>query len=130
MIKSDWLDVLIKQVNWKWGTFFVLPIVFGIVMALADVVMMFTAKFVHLKQVSYPVGLTVATAVYSIEPYLFFRSMNYESMTAMNLIWDLASDVVVTLAGLFVFGESIKGLRWLAILMSFISLLLFAYTEE
>jgi hypothetical protein len=117
MIKSDWLDVLIKRINWKWGTFFVLPIVFGIVMALADVVMMFTAKFVHLNLVPYPVGLTVATAVYAIEPYLFFRSMNYESMTAMNLIWDLASDVVVTLAGLFVFGESIKGLRWLAILM-------------
>jgi drug/metabolite transporter (DMT)-like permease len=130
MIKSDWLDVLIKQVNWKWGTFFVLPVVFGVVMALADVVMMFTAKFVHLKQVSYSVGLTVATAVYAIEPYLLFRSMNYESMTVMNLIWDLASDVLVTLGGLFVFGETIKGLRWLAILLSFISLLLFAYTEE
>jgi multidrug transporter EmrE-like cation transporter len=130
MIKSDWLDVFIKQVNWKIGTFSLLPIAFGAVMAFMDVIMMFTAKFVHLHKISYPVGLAVATAVYAVEPYLFFRSMNYESMTAMNLIWDLSSDIVVTLAGLFVFGESIKGLRWIAIAMSIISLGLFAYTEE
>lgn len=129
MIK-DGVDVLLKKVNWKWGAFSFLPIVFGVAMALMDVIMMFTAKFVHLNKISYPVGLTVATTVYAVEPYLFFKSMNYESMTAMNLIWDLSSDVIVTLSGIFVFGESIKGLRWLAIAMSLFSLGLFAYTDD
>jgi len=129
MIK-DGLDVLISKVNWKVGTFSLLPIAFGVGMALLDVIMMFTAKFVHLKAVSYPMGLTVATGVYAVQPYLFMKAMNYENMTVTNLIWNLASDVIVTFSGIFVFGESIKGLRWLAILMSLFSLGLFAYTDN
>jgi multidrug transporter EmrE-like cation transporter len=129
MIK-DGLDVLISKVNWKVGTFSFLPIAFGVGMALLDVVMMFTAKFVHTKTLSYPTGLTLATGVYALQPYLFMKAMNYENMTVTNLIWNLSSDVIVTLSGIFVFGESIKGLRWLAILMSVFSLGLFAYTDE
>jgi multidrug transporter EmrE-like cation transporter len=35
----------------------------------------------------------------------------------------------VTLAGVFFFGESIKGLKWLAIAMSLFSLAIFAYSD-
>jgi multidrug transporter EmrE-like cation transporter len=131
MIKSnDGLDVLIKKVNWKVGTFSFLPIVFGVAMAFLDVVMMFTAKFVQMNKVSYPAGLTLATGVYAAQPYLFMKAMNYQNMSGANLIWNLSSNVIVTLSGIFVFGESIRGLRWLAILMSLFSLGLFAYTSE
>jgi multidrug transporter EmrE-like cation transporter len=99
-------------------------------MALIDVVMMFTAKFVHTDQISYPAGLTLATGVYAFQPYLFMKAMNYQNMTAANLTWNLTSNIVVTLSGIFVFGESIKGLRWLAIAMSLFSLGLFAYTND
>jgi multidrug transporter EmrE-like cation transporter len=51
-------------------------------------------------------------------------------MTVVNLIWNLMSDIIVTLSGVFLFGESIKGLRWLAIGMSVFSLCLLAYTDE
>ena len=129
MIK-DGVDVLLKKVNWKWGAFSLLPIVIGVIMALIDVIMMFTAKFVHLNEVSYPLGLTVATGVYAVQPYLFMKAMNYENMTAANLTWNLTSNIIVTLSGIFVFGESIKGLRWLAIAMSLFSLGLFAYTDD
>jgi drug/metabolite transporter (DMT)-like permease len=48
----------------------------------------------------------------------------------MNLIWDLTSDVLVTILGVFYFKESIKGLRWLAVLFALFSLGLFAYTDD
>jgi multidrug transporter EmrE-like cation transporter len=54
--------------------------------------------------------------------------MNYEGMAVLNLIWNLSSNFIITLAGVLVFKESIRGLRWLAILMSVFSLALFAYT--
>lgn len=129
MIK-DFIDTWISKVNWKVGTFSLLPIAFGLVMASLDIVMMFACKLVQLGSISYGVGLTFATLAYSLQPYLFVKSMNYENMTATNLIWNLTSDVAVTLSGVFVFGESIKGLRWLAILMSLFSLTLFAYTDN
>lgn len=99
-------------------------------MSLLDVVMMTMAKLTKQRKLSYSTGLSLATLVYSLEPYLFFKSMNYESLTAMNLIWDLTSDILVTLVGVFYFKESIKGLRWLAILFAMFSIGLFAYTDD
>jgi multidrug transporter EmrE-like cation transporter len=129
-MSKDALDVFISKTNWTYGRLSILPIVFGLAMATIDVVMMFTAKFVSLGSVSYGVGLAIATLVYSVQPYLFIKATRLESMTVSNLIWNLTSDIMVTFSGVMVFKESIKGLRWVAIGMSMIALLLFAYTDD
>ena len=126
---KDYFDTMITSINWKFGNFSFLPIVFGITMAMFDVVMMSLAKLSKKGVISYGTALPLATLIYAVEPYIFFKSLNYESLTVMNLIWDLSSDIIVTLVGVFYFGESIKGLRWLAVLFSVFSLGLFAYTE-
>lgn len=126
---KDVIDSLIKSVDWKIGKFSFLPIVFGVSMALFDVVMMSLGKLAKQGRISYSTALPIATIAYAAEPYIFFKSLNYESLTAMNLIWDLTSDVIVTLVGVFYFKESIKGLRWLAVLFALFSLALFAYTD-
>jgi hypothetical protein len=126
---KDDIDTIIRTVNWKVGQFSFLPIVFGILMSFFDISMMSLAKLSSKGKLSYGHALSAATVLYSIEPYIFFKSLNYESMTAMNLIWDLTSDVMVTLVGVFYFGESIKGIRWIAVLFAFFSLALFAYTD-
>jgi multidrug transporter EmrE-like cation transporter len=51
-------------------------------------------------------------------------------MVVSNLVWNLSSNIIVTLQGVLVFGESIKGLRWLGIAMSIFSLGLLAYAGE
>jgi len=124
------MDAIIKSVNWKVGKFSFLPIFFGVCMASLDIVMMSLGKFAAKGRVPYGTALTLGTLVYSFEPYLFYTSLKYESLTVMNLIWDLTSDVIVTCLGVFYFGESIKGLRWLAVLFAIFSLGLFAYTDE
>jgi multidrug transporter EmrE-like cation transporter len=129
-MSKDALDVFISKTNWKYGSFSILPIVFGLVMAVVDVVMMFTAKFVSLGSISYGLGLTVATLVYSVQPYLFIKATRLENMSVSNLIWNLTSNVLVTFSGVMVFKESIKGLRWVAIGMSMVAILLFAYTDD
>jgi len=126
---KDFFDTMISSVNWKIGHFSFLPIVLGTIMSTLDVVMMSLAKMSSKGQISYGTALPLATVIYAIEPYLFFKSLNYESLTAMNLIWDLTSDVLVTILGVFYFKESIKGLRWLAVLFALFSLALFAYTD-
>lgn len=126
---KDFIDTWIKSVNWKYGRFSLLPIFFGVLMASLDIVMMSTTKMISIKEVTYGSGLLFATIAYALQPYIFLKALNYENMTVVNLVWNLVSDVIVTLSGVFFFGESIKGLRWLAICMSIVSLTIFAYTE-
>ena len=127
---KDIFDIWISSINWKIGKFSILPIVFGLTMSLLDVGMMSIAKMSSKGQISFNTALPLATLIYSLEPFLFMKSLNYESLTTMNLIWDLTSDIMVTILGVFYFKESIKGLRWLAVLFAMFSLGLFAYTEE
>ena len=126
--KDDTFDIWIKSINWKiWG-FNMLPVIFGIMMATLDILMMSVGKMIHNGTLSSSFGIPLTVGIYALEPLIFLKSMNYESMTIMNLIWDLSSDIMVTLNGIFVFNESIKGLRIIALLFSIFSLTLMAYT--
>ncbi len=126
---KDFFDGIVNLFNWKIGSFSMLPIGLGLMMASLDVVMMSMAKLTSKGQLSMGTSLPIATLLYAAEPYIFFKSMKYESLTTMNLIWDLTSDIIVTLVGVLYFKESVKGLRWLAILFAMFSLALFAYTD-
>lgn len=126
---KDFFDSIVNLFNWKIGSFSMLPIGLGLMMASLDVVMMSMAKLTSKGHLSMGTSLPIATLLYAAEPYIFFKSMKYESLTTMNLIWDLTSDIIVTLVGVLYFKESVKGLRWLAILFAMFSLALFAYTD-
>ena len=126
---KDFVDGVIKSVNWTVGKFDMLPIVFGAVMALIDISMMGTLKLVDQGKLAYAIGLPVATLLYAFEPYVFLKAMTHSNMVTTNLIWNLASNILVTLTGVFFFRESIKGLKWLAIALSLFSLAIFAYSE-
>ena len=128
-VPKDFVDGIIKSISWKAGKFDLLPVVFGIVMALIDISMMGTLKMVDQGKLAYGVGFPIATVLYAFEPYVFLKAMMHSNMVVTNLIWNLASNILVTLAGVLFFGESIKGLKWLAIAMSLFSLGIFAYTD-
>jgi multidrug transporter EmrE-like cation transporter len=126
---KDFVDILIQSTNWKVGNFDLLPIVFGLVMALIDISMMGTLKFVDQGKLAYNIGFPIATLLYAFEPYVFLKAMAHSNMLTTNLIWNLASNILVTLAGVFFFKEKIKGLKWLAICLSLFSLGIFAYSD-
>ena len=35
--------------------------------------------------------------IYSIQPLIFYGALSLESMTVMNVLWDVMSDVIVTI---------------------------------
>lgn len=109
-----------------------IPILFGSLMAVIDVVMMSTIKQVGTGAITTRIGLPFATLIYALEPYIFLQAMKYtgEGLAVTNLIWNLSSDIIVTLIGVMWFGEAIKGMRWVAVGMSIVALMLFAYTES
>lgn len=128
--KGDIIDIWIGSINWKVGNFSVLPIVFGVAMALVDICMMGLVKMVSTGGISTTVGLPLSISLYALEPLIFLKAMRYEGMVVTNLVWNLVSNVIVTLQGILFFGETIKGLRWIGICMSIVSLALLAYTDN
>jgi multidrug transporter EmrE-like cation transporter len=126
----DFIDTAIQSINWKFGNFSMLPIFFGTFMALIDIFMMSAVKMMNIGSLSRGVGIPLSVGLYAIQPLVFLKAMNYDGMVVINLVWNLMSNVIVTLQGIFIFGESIKGLRWLGVLMSLFSLGLMAYTDS
>lgn len=122
------VNSIINSMKFNFGKFDMLPIIFGIVMGLIDVFMISSLKMVHNKTLSSRIGIPFSVGVYALQPLIFFKALDYESMVIMNLVWDLSSDILVTLQGVLVFGESFKGLKLLGVLLSFISLALMSYT--
>ena len=130
MKHKDSVSKLIASINWKWGNFSMLPIFFGTVMALIDIGMMTVAKLVSNGKLTEGFGTLLGIGLYAPQVLVFIRALDYEGMAVTNLIWNMISDILVTLEGVILFGESVKGLRWLGICMSILSLALLAYTDK
>ena len=126
--KGDAIDQLIHSINWKIGNFSMLSLLFGTIMALIDIAMMGTVKMVSTGTLSAAVGVPFAVGMYALEPLVFLKAMKYDGMVATNLIWNLMSNVIVTMQGILIFGESIEGLRWVGIGMSLVSLAILSHT--
>ena len=99
-------------------------------MAVNDVFMMTSLKLVHNQTISSFIGIVFSLICYLLQPLIFLKALNYEGMAQTNLVWNLISNTFITIEGVFVFKESIKGLRWLAILMGLLSVALFAYSGD
>jgi len=126
---KDIFDTMIQSINWKIGGFNMLPIFFGTLMAFIDILMMGSVKMISNGTLNSTIGLPLSIGLYALEPLVFLKALNYEGMVVVNLVWNLMSDIVVTLQGILIFGETIKGLRWVALAMALFSLGLFAYTD-
>jgi len=129
-MKKDFFDNLITSINWNFKGFNTLPIFFGILMSFIDICMMSTAKMISQGTISGIWGTPLAVSLYALQPLIFLKALNYEGMVVSNLVWNLSSNIIVTLQGVLIFGESIKGLKWLGIAMSMFSLGLLAYAGE
>lgn len=126
---TDAFDRLINSINWRVGNFNTLPLLFGAMMSLVDICMMSSVKMISKGTIPYSWGLPLAISLYALQPLIFLKAMNFEGMVVTNLVWNLMSNVIITLQGVLVFGESIKGLRWVGICMGIFSLCLLIYAE-
>ena len=97
----------------------------GFIMAAIDVLVLSAMKMKSLGKFNGWV-LPAAVIVYSLQPLLFYESLQYDTMTVMNLVWDLTSDVLVTLTGLLIFKEYLTPRRMAGVALSLVSLFLLA----
>ena len=68
--------------------------------------------------------LFIPAIIYAIQPFIFYKALSIETMTVMNLLWDVISDVLVTFEGLYFFGEKISHRKMWGVALSFVSIIL------
>ena len=74
--------------------------------------------------------MVIPFVLYALSPFVFLEGLKGETLTILNLIWDLSSDLIITLIGLFYFRESLSYTKGLGVLFSFIALFLMSYESE
>lgn len=74
--------------------------------------------------------LAIPVGIYAMDPLIFYTALGFESMTVMNLLWDLMSDVIVTLVGLLYFKEVLPLTKKVGVVLSFISMFLMTYEGD
>jgi multidrug transporter EmrE-like cation transporter len=103
---------------------------FGLLMAAIDTIMLSLIRSYNLgwlKDFGWFRGvrwMVLPTLVYALQPWIFLQSLSFESLTVMNLLWDMTSDVLVTLVGLFYFGEEVSPRKMLGVVLSFVAMCL------
>jgi multidrug transporter EmrE-like cation transporter len=97
-------------------------------MATVDVFMLGMLKAIHLGWIS-KAFVFLPTLMYAMQPWIFLTSLNYESLTVMNLLWDVISDVFVTIEGLYFFQEKISRTKMLGVGLSLVSIFLLSWKD-
>ncbi len=101
------------------------PVLFGVAMAFVDVFVLgaLRAKHEHPEKISRWV-LPIAFLVYGLQSMVFYKSLDYSSLVVMNVIWDVSSDMLVSLAGFWVFREVLTRSQIAGILLGVVSIYL------
>ena len=102
---------------------------FGGSMALIDAFILSSLKAYSLGWIKWRGIIIIAMLIYSFQPLLFLESLNFGSLITMNLLWDVMSDVLVTVFGILYFKEKLSNIKRIGIVLSFISLVLLSWKE-
>ena len=104
-------------------------LLFGLMFGMIDAISLPTVKAVRLGSLGLG-WMVVPFVLYAFSPFLFLHGLKTESLTILNLVWDLSSDLIITLIGLFFFMEKISYTKMMGVALSFVSLLLMTYESQ
>jgi drug/metabolite transporter (DMT)-like permease len=104
-----------------------IPLAFASLMAFIDTIVLSLFKGYSSGLITWKAVIPFGMALYSLHPFIFLKALKYESMTVMNLLFDVISDISVTIMGLFYFKEEISKMKLVGIFFAFIGIVLLSY---
>jgi drug/metabolite transporter (DMT)-like permease len=102
------------------------PLLFDFLMAGIDAVVLSLLKLFSIGSITSYVVFILAFIIYGCQPFIFYYGLRFANLTVMNLMWDLASDILIAYIGLMIFKEKISNLQKIGILFGLVSLVLLA----
>lgn len=109
--------------------FNLIPLAMATGMASIDALVMAGIKQYDMGVIPWRGIVPIAMLIYSFQPYLFLQALQYESMTVMNILWDIISDILVTVMGIFYFKEQISSMKQVGLAFAFVAIVLMSYDE-
>ncbi len=105
-------------------------LLFGFLLATIDTIVfpLLKLNYLHIIKGYWP--LIVSFFLYGSQALLFYKSFSYETMTVMNIFWNMASNIMVTLVGIFGLNEKISRRKILGIIIGFVSIYLLASDDR
>lgn len=107
-----------------------LPYLFALYLAGVDAIIMPLLKAKNLGMLTGRWMLPLASIIYAMQPLVFFQSLSLESMTIMNILWDVMSDVIVAIIGIYVFGESLSKIQVIGLILSLSGITLLGFKDD
>ena len=103
---------------------------YGGLMAIMDAFVLSSLKAYNLGWIEWRGIILLSMLVYACQPLLFLQSLESSSLTIMNLLWDVMSDVIVTAIGLYYFSEKIGPMKKMGVILSIVSIFLLTWKED
>ena len=95
-----------------------MKLLFPLYLASVDLIMISLLKAAKINWVSGFWVLPLSMLIYATQPIFFFIGLSFQSMTVLNVLWDVLSDLLVAIVGILVFKESINSTQVLGILLA------------
>jgi len=103
-------------------------IVFGVYLAIIDIISMGIIKNINLGILAEN-WLGIAVVLYGSQMIIFKEGLKSMSMSVLNLNWNLFSNVVITIIGIYYFNEDISQIEKFGILFALFALFLFSIAQ-
>ncbi len=96
----------------------------GFVLALSDMFNFSLVKMLRTGQVKNMAWMAVPTTIYALQPWIFYFGLGFSSLTVLNLLWDVMSDILVTAVGLFYFKEHLSLKKHIGVMFALMAVFL------
>lgn len=106
-----------------------MPFLLPIGMALLDSLSLPLVKYVYDGEYS-KWYLVLPVLLFALQPIMVYFSLSKLTLTSVNIIWDLMSDVFVTFIGLWYFREKLFLSSKIGLLFAFIAIFFFSYSQK
>jgi drug/metabolite transporter (DMT)-like permease len=107
-----------------------LSYLYAFFMASIDAVVMPLLKAKKLGMLTGNWMFPLSAILYGSQPFIFYKSLSTNSMTVLNILRDVTSDVLVTVVGIFVFGETLTSLQWVGLVLAILGITLLGCCDD
>ena len=104
-------------------------LLYGLGLAASDVINLGILKGLRSGMIKNFSWIAFPTLVYAIQPWIFYSALAHTSMTVMNLLWDVLSDILVTASGLFFFKEKLSFKKHLGVMFAMMAVFLLGSSD-
>ncbi len=98
-------------------------IAFAVLLAFSDLFNLGLLKMLRTGEVIDKRWILLPIVAYAFQPLIFYFGLGHTSLTVLNLLWDVMSDVLVTLVGLFYFKEKLTHRKWIGVFLAFLAVI-------